>query len=55
MVQNPCTLIGGANNTPGTKTNKFVSKIKRAGISVDGATEAQIQYANAALQIIKDA
>ena len=53
--KNPCTLIGGANNTPGTKKNKFVSKIKRAGISVDGATEVQIQYANAALQIIKDA
>jgi len=50
-----CTLIGGANNTPGSKKNKYVSKIKRAGISVDGATEVQISYASSALKIIKDA
>eukprot|EP00944_MAST-04C_sp_MAST-4C-sp1_P005780 g5780.t1 len=50
-----CTLIGGANNTPGSKKNKYVSKIKRAGISVDGATEVEISYASTALKIIKNA
>jgi len=51
----PCTLVGGAINTPGTKKKKYKSKLKRAGISVDGATEVQITYASAALQIMKDA
>jgi len=50
-----CTLVGGAINTPGTKKKKYKSKLKRAGISVDGATEVQITHASAALQIMKDA